>query len=196
MERPVSWPPELLDKIYASAPADTLQQYPDPQPFYQELAAFLNVKPEELLFTSGIDEAIRSILMLYCEPGDGIVVTAPGYAMYQVYSQIFQINMTPVHFSPDYFLPPEELLLKIPDGTKAVFLANPSQPVENCYNLEEIRIIANFCAERDILCVIDEAYHYFGAETAIPLIHEFPNFLVLRSFSKAFGAAALRLGYA
>jgi histidinol-phosphate aminotransferase len=195
MERPVSWTPELLEKIYASVPADTLQQYPDPNLFYKTLAVFLNIKPEELLLTSGIDEAIRSILTLYCEPGDDIVVTAPGYAMYKVYSQIFQLNMTPIHFSPEHFLSPEEIVLKIPDGAKIIFLANPSQPVENCYNLEEIRTIINFCADRDILCVIDEAYHFFGAETAIHLIDEFPNILVLRSFSKAFGAAALRLGY-
>jgi len=129
-------------------------------------------------------------------PGDKITVTAPGYAMYGVYAKIFGVKVKEIHYSTNEFLTPENLIDQINRDSKILFLANPSQPVENVYSLDQLRIIATHCAEHDILVAVDEAYHFFGAPTAVPLVDEFKNFLVLRSFSKAFGAASLRLGYA
>jgi histidinol-phosphate aminotransferase len=195
MERPVSWSQDLLDQIFLSLRQEQLQHYPDPLPFYRKLSAFLNVEEGNLLLTSGIDEAIRSLLTLYCETDDTITVTAPGYAMYGVYSEMFSVHVNAIHYRPGEFLTPENLIDQISDDSKILFLANPSQPVENVFNLDQIRVIAAYCDKNGILLVIDEAYHFFGAPTAVPLIDEFSNFLVLRSFSKAFGAASLRLGY-
>jgi histidinol-phosphate aminotransferase len=195
MERPEAWPTSLLDHIYSTIPIDLLQRYPDPLPFYHKLATFLDVPVNSIVLTSGVDEAIRSILTLCCEPGDKIVVTAPGYAMYDVYAKIFGVHIHPIHFDAEHFMSPDEVIARIPHDVKVVFLANPSQPVENCFDLEQLRLIAAHCANRGILLCVDEAYHFFGAPSSLPMVKETANLLVMRSFSKAFGAASLRLGY-
>jgi len=180
--------------MFTSVPENLLQRYPDAGPFYTRLARFLGVPIENLLLTSGIDEAIRTILSLCCDAGDTFVST-PGYAMYEVYGRIFGLKLQQITYVPDRFMPAVEFCSLIPDGAKVVFLPNPSQPVENCFDLESLKHMAGYCRDRGILFAVDEAYHFFGGPTALSLINQFDNLLVMRSFSKAFGAASLRLGY-
>lgn len=193
-EKPDSWPKDLLDRIFSSVPDNLLQRYPDAGPFYDKLSQFLGMPTDKVLVTSGIDEAIRTVLTLCCEPGDTFVST-PGYAMYEVYARIFNLNLVQVLYTPERFTTPAEFCSKIPENAQVVFLPNPSQPVENCFDLDSLREIATHCRSHGILFAVDEAYHFFGGPTALPLINEFDNLLVMRSFSKAFGAASLRLGY-
>ena len=193
-EKPDNWPKDLLGHIFTSIPENLLQRYPDAGPFYAKLARFLGVSVEKVLVTSGIEEAIRTILTLSCEPGDTFVST-PGYAMYEVYGQILGLKLAQITYTPDRFLTVAELCAKIPADTRVVFLPNPSQPVENCFDVGALGEIAAYCQRRDILFAVDEAYYFFGAPTALPLTDRFDNLLVMRSFSKAFGAASLRLGY-
>ena len=195
-EKPDNWPEEFIDSIYNSLPKDILQKYPDAVPFYDKLASFLNVPQENLLVTSGIDEAIKTLIMLSCDSGDSFAVPMPGYAMYIVYSKLFNTRLFPIEYDPNRFMSPEELIIIIPDDIKILFLPNPCQPIENCYNVKQLSIIADYCLMKNILFAVDEAYHFFGAQTAIPLVEKFDNLIVLRSFSKAFGAASIRLGYA
>lgn len=193
-EKPGNWPKDLLERIFTSVPDNLLQRYPDVGPFYAKLAGFLGVPIENVLVTAGIEEAIRTILTLSCDPGDTFVST-PGYAMYEVYGRIFGLNLQQITYIPDRLMLATEFCAKIPAGTKVVFLPNPSQPVENCFDLDSLHEIARYCHSRRMLFAVDEAYHFFGGSTALPLINQFENLLVMRSFSKAFGAASLRLGY-
>ena len=193
-EKVDNWPEDLLEKIYGSMPDNMLQQYPEASPFYNKLSQFLDVGEEKLLVASGIDEPIKSLLLLCCDAGDKIVYT-PGYAMYEVYSRMFGVDTVSIEYNPARFTGPEGVIEKTPDDAKILFLPNPSQPVENLFNLDQLREIAASCRDRGILFAIDEAYHFFGATSAIPLTDEFENVLVLRTFSKAFGSASLRLGY-
>ncbi len=200
-EKPYSWPLELQEKIYTTVPKNLLQRYPDSGAFYSALSTFLNVSEEKLLVTSGIDEAIKSLLTLCCDPGDTFSVPWPGYAMYIVYARMFQAELTPIILRPGEQCSVEEVFQQVPRKAKILFLPNPGQPIENCFSLEELRELAVLCKERPVsdggalLFAVDEAYHFFGAPSAIPLVDELDNVLVLRSFSKAFGGASLRLGY-
>ena len=194
-EKPDNWPKDLLERIFNSVPETLLQRYPDTGPLYAKLADFLGIPSERLLLTSGVDEAIRVIITLTCEPGDTFAVAWPGYAMYDVYARMFQCELAPIIYTPDHFMTPAELGAKVPAGSKVLFLPNPSQPVENCFDIDGLSEIASFCLERGMMFAVDEAYYFFGAPSAIPLTESFDNVLVMRSFSKAFGAASLRLGY-
>lgn len=193
-EKPWPWPKDLLERMFHNIPENLLQRYPDAGPFYAKLAQFLGVPVENVLVTSGIEEPIRTILTLCCEPDDTFVST-PGYAMYEVYGRILGLRLKQIIYTPDRLMSAREFCAQIPAETKVVFLPNPSQPVENCFDLEGLAEIAAHCQSRDMLFAVDEAYHFFGGPTALPLIDRFENLLVLRSFSKAFGAASLRLGY-
>lgn len=193
-EKPDNWPDDLLDRMFTSIPKDLLQRYPDAGPFYKKLAAFLGIEEDRLLLTSGIDEPIKSLIALNCDAGDTVVFT-PGYAMYEVYARIFNVESAPIPYDPETFTTPADVIAQIPAGAKILFLPNPSQPVENCFDLDQLAEIAAWCDANGILFVIDEAYHFFGAPSAQPLIEQFDSLLIMRTFSKAFGAASIRLGY-
>ena len=190
-----NWPKELRKDILGTLPDSFLQRYPNHGPFYNKLSEFLGLPENRFVVTSGIDEAAKSLLFLCCAPGDNYVAVWPGYAMYGVYGQMVGANMTSITYDPHNYMNPSELLKLFPEDCKLAFIPNPSQPVENYFPLKDMRYIAKECAERNILLAIDEAYHFFGSDTAVPLTDEFDNVVVLRTFSKAFGAAGLRLGY-
>lgn len=194
-EKPTDWPKSFLDSIHASFPSNILQRYPDPSLFYKRLSDFLGVGEDNIVVASGIDELIKTLITLCCAPGDTISVVTPGYAMYTIYPRLLGIDVAPIVYDPEQFTNPVKLMAKVPGDCKILFLPTPSQPVENCFELDQLREIAAACRARDTLFAIDEAYCYFGAPEAVPLIHEFENVLILRTFSKAFGAASLRLGY-
>ena len=194
-EKTNNWPKALLKEIFRNIPDDILQFYPEHQPFYSKLSDFLELPEDRFIVTSGIDEAIKSILTLYCNPGDSFLAAAPGYTMYSVYADIFQLRMDPLLYDPNRFTEVSEILDRLSSDTKVVFISNPNQPVENYFDLESLRKIASGCAEKSVLLAIDEAYSFFGGTSAIPLTEEFDNVLVLRTFSKAFGGGGLRLGY-
>ena len=195
-EKPDDWGHELYDLIFANAPELHMQRYPDPMAFYEKLSRFLNVPEENLVVTSGIDEAIRTLMTLCCNEGDSITAPSPSYLMYAVYAEMHGVRFDPITFQPGEFMPPETLAENIDATSRILFLPKPSQPVENVYDLDQLRTLAAICRDGDILFAIDEAYHFFGAPSALPLINEFDNLLVLRTFSKAFGAAGIRLGFA
>jgi len=194
-EKPNDWPRDLLDQIFDTMPDSLLQRYPDPSPVYHKLAEFVGAPEDNLLLTSGVDEAIRTIMTLSCGPGDVFSVPWPCYAMYGVYGRIFDLEMAPITYTPDRFTTPGELCEMVPEGAKVLFLPNPCQPVENCFDLDQLSEIASHCRERDLVMAVDESYYLFGAPTAVPLVDRFDNLLVMRSFSKAFGAASMRFGY-
>jgi histidinol-phosphate/aromatic aminotransferase/cobyric acid decarboxylase-like protein len=195
-EKTDDWPEEFRRLIFDTLPSNILQCYPDHKPFYEKLSKFLGLPETRFVVTSGIDEAAKSLLTLFCEPGDKYAAVFPGYAMYKVYGEILGAEMTAISYDPDNFMSPEELLAKLPVECKVLFLPNPSQPVENYFLSDPLRKIAALCNERGILLAVDEAYHFFGAASAIPLTDEFDNVIILRTFSKAFGGGGLRLGYA
>lgn len=195
-EKPEDWGRDFYELLTADAPGMRLQRYPDPGPLYQKLTGFLNISEENLVVTSGIDEPIRTLITLTCNRGSTITAPSPTYVMYEVYAKIHSIKFNAITFQPGVFLPPQVLLETIDSSSQIMFLPNPSQPVENVYDLDQLRTIATACMDMGMLFVLDEAYHYFGAPSGIPLINEFDNLLVLRTFSKAFGAAGIRLGYA
>lgn len=194
-EKPDNWPQEFLDDIFGAVPADLLQRYPNHEEFRRKLSELIGVPENRFVVTSGMDEPIRTLLMLCCAPGDLYATPWPGYGMYPVFGRMLGAEMTEIVYDPRSFMDATGLTARIPEGARLLFLPNPNQPVENCFDVDQLREIAVFCRSRDILMAVDEAYHYFGAPSAIPLTEEFDNVLVMRTFSKALGAASLRLGY-
>lgn len=194
-EKPDAWPPAVYEAAFGSIPPPELQHYPDARPFYEKLSAFLDIPEERLVVTSSIDEPIRTLMTLCCDADDTFAVPWPGYAMYDVYSRILAIRQTRIVYEPDRFMPPEEFVSQIDPACRLVFLPNPNQLVENHFDIDQLSEIADHCRSRDILLAVDEAYHFLGATSAMPLIDRFDNVVVMRTYSKAFGGASLRLGY-
>jgi histidinol-phosphate aminotransferase len=194
LEKPEPWPAELVEAIRESLPLDKIQQYPAYQPFYERLAEFIGVSADQIVVGAGIEEFIRT-LMAGCF-GRKMAVLWPTCAMIDVYARSFQVALNRIVTDP--VAPPTilDVVEHIDPDTSLVMLANPGQPVGTCYSTGDIRWLAGFCQTIGATLAVDEAYFGFGAPTALNLIGEFDNLIVLRTFSKAFGLAGLRIGYA
>ncbi len=194
-ERTVDFSPKVMEEIRRLVTPFSLRAYPEPEAFYRQLAHWLGMPRERLLLSGGADGAFRMIFDAFVKPGDEVVHAVPSYGMFPVYCNLAEAVSRPVVFKEDFSFPLEEILDAINPKTKLVILANPNQPIERVYDENECRRLLDRCRHHGALLVMDEAYHHFCDLTALPLLKEHQNLVVVRSFSKAFGIAGLRLGF-
>ncbi|NQV82515.1 MAG: aminotransferase class I/II-fold pyridoxal phosphate-dependent enzyme [Rhodospirillales bacterium] len=190
----------LVMSLLADIPSHAVFAYPSPGPFYRKLAAHLKLNADRLLLTQGSDGAIRSVFETYIEPGDKVLLTQPTYQMYGVYGAAFGADMHFVSYRIENGLPAlsaEEMITEIRTiGPKLVGLPFPDNPIGFGFSLEELRAIIEAAGEVGALMLVDEAYYPFHPHTALPLIEEYGHLIVARTFSKAWGMAGIRLGFA
>ncbi len=172
-------------------------RYPDPRQkeLKARIAPLKGVEPENIFLGNGSDEAIDLVFRVFCNPGkDNVVAISPSYGMYEVAADINDIALRHVQLRDDFSLPVEELLAACDAHTKAIFLCSPNNPSGNAIPNETVfSILERFNG----IVVVDEAYIDFcSVPSLLPAIWRFPNLIVLQTFSKARGMAALRLGMA
>jgi histidinol-phosphate aminotransferase len=172
-----------------------LNRYPDPH--HKELkikvSAIKGIQPENILLTNGSDEAIDLIYRTFCNPGkDNVLIVEPTYGMYKVSAQINDVAVKSVLLKDDFQPDTEAIFKAIDNNTKLIFLCSPNNPTGNAYSSIKINfILQNF----EGIVVIDEAYADFSSHSSYLLqLNSCPNLIVLQTFSKAWGLAAIRLG--
>jgi len=195
-EKVSTFPQEILDDVFSSFQGFSLSASPDAASLYEKISDDLNMEKDHIFVTTGITEGIRVLYDLYAQEGDNVICLDPTYPMYWIYAEMYKIEYRKFTYNestlkPDY----ESLYNQIDNKTKIVFIPNPNLPIESCFSIDEIKKIASICMEKNVLLVIDEAYYYFGAPTVLDLIKDFKNLIVFRTFSKAYGLAAIRLGF-
>jgi histidinol-phosphate aminotransferase len=180
------------------SPLDTdFSRYPDPhQPaLKQALSERKGVTPDHIFLGNGSDEAIDLLIRAFCEPGrDEIVILPPTYGMYAVQASIQGADIRKIPLSPDFSPDLPAILAESTDRSKILFLCSPNNPTGNRFREQDVRtLLAQFPG----LVVVDEAYADFAAgPSLISWLHDFPNLVVLQTFSKAWGLAGLRVGMA
>ena len=194
-EKVDNWEKNILENVLNGKPECFLSTYPEISTLYEKLSKHLNVNKNKLLLTSGIDGSIKNILEVLCNPGSNIAVLSPTYAMYQVYSDIFRLNLFPIKYNEELYFSEKDIEKFLENSPDILFIPNPNQPIESCLSIEELKKIASKCYDKNCILVVDEAYHYFGADSSLPLLDDFDNVIVLRTFSKAFGMPSIRVGY-
>ncbi len=174
-----------------------LNRYPDPlqEDVKAKLSAVKRVRPEHIFLGNGSDEAIDLPYRCFCRPGiDNVVAIEPTYGMYKVCADINDVEYRPVLLDENYQITAEKLLKATDENTKIIWVCSPNNPTGNNINRDEIvKLIDSF----DGLVIVDEAYSDFSSQK--PLRDELdrhPNMIVLNTFSKAWGCAAIRLGMA
>ncbi len=182
--------------ILATLGPEAFAAYPDPQPLNRRIAESLNLPEDHIAATNGSDAAIRRAFHAYIGPGDRVVFPEPSYAMYQVYSRVFQAETVKLDYGADRRLDLERFLALIGEGARLVCIANPDQPTGAALNEGPLRRIVSAARQAGALCLVDEAYYPSHPVTAVGMIAEFDNLLVTRSFSKSGGIGGLRLGFA
>ena len=173
-ERVEDWDHKFSKKLFSSIPTYLLSTYPDLSKLYKKLSKFHKIIKDNILVTSGIDGGIRTIFELCLEPKDKICCVTPTYAMYDVYSKIYKIKNLKISFNQNYKLKIKDLDKYLKQNIKVFFLPNPNQPIESCFNINELKTIALKTQKAKCLFVIDEAYHLFGSKSAISLVTTVP----------------------
>lgn len=172
-------------------------RYPDP--LQKELKALIapvkKVNPEQIFLGNGSDEAIDLLFRAFCRPEvDNVVAIHPTYGMYEVCADINDVEYRKVLLDGNFQFKAKDLLKASDENTKLMFLCSPNNPTGN--NLDAKEIIALLQAFQGIV-VIDEAYIDFSSQPSfIGILDEYPNLIILQTFSKAWGCAAIRLGMA
>lgn len=174
-----------------------LNRYPDPlqQELKELLAPLKGVQPENIFLGNGSDEAIDLLFRVFCEPKeDNVVAISPTYGMYEVCANINDVEYRTVALDAEFQMNADEVLKACDDNTKLIFLCSPNNPSGNDIVRREIeKILDGF----DGIVVIDEAYSDFSKQKPFRLeLAKYPRMVVLNTFSKAWGCAAIRLGMA
>ena len=172
-------------------------RYPDPhqKALKAQVAALKGLPAERIFLGNGSDEAIDLLFRVFCTPGqDNAVAISPSYGMYAVAADINDVQMRSVPLGPDFSLPATALLDACDGRTRLLFLCSPNNPTGNAFDPEEIAaLVRRFPG----IVVLDEAYADFSERGSMRArLAEFPNLVILQTFSKAYGLAALRLGMA
>jgi histidinol-phosphate aminotransferase len=172
-------------------------RYPDP---YQtelktQVARLKGVNTNQIFFGNGSDEPIDLLFRAFCEPQiDNAILIDPTYGMYQVAADINNVLVKKVALTQTFSLNTQDLLAAADENSKLLFLCSPNNPTGNCFNSDDLEhLIRNFNG----IVVLDEAYIDFAPERSfLPRLNDFPNLVILQTFSKAWGMAGIRLGMA
>lgn len=171
-----------------------LNRYPDPDAneLKAEIEKYCNVKPEEILVGNGSDEIISLVINTFAEKGDNIISIEPGYSMYEICAQIAGVEPRVATLLPDYSMDVKKVLEKTDANTKIIMFPFPNSVVGNAVTQEQIvELLEKFKG----IVFVDEAYFEFYGKTVIPLLEKYNNLIISRTFSKAWGLAAVRVGY-
>ncbi len=172
-------------------------RYPDPlqKELKERISKVKGVHPDSIFLGNGSDEAIDLPYRCFTRPGiDNVVAIEPTYGMYKVCADINDVEYRPVLLDENYQMSADKLLAACDRNTKLIWICSPNNPTGNHMDREEILKVLNTF---DGLVIIDEAYSDFSAERSLRYeLDKYPNLIVLQTFSKAWGCAAIRLGMA
>ena len=176
---------------------EPINRYPDPlqRQVKARLSQLKGVEPRSIFLGNGSDEAIDLVIRAFCEPkADNIVTITPSYGMYEVAAETNDVECRKVALDERFDLDVAALWAAADAHTKVIYLCSPNNPSGNSLNREAIyQLLRGF----EGLVVVDEAYIDFSAQPSfLAELSQYPNLIVLQTFSKAWGAAAIRLGMA
>lgn len=176
----------------AQVTAEAMTLYPEREPVEALVATELKVKPGQLVLTNGVDEAIHVLFSAFLDEGDELLLPVPTYTMYEVYASATDARVVKVQAGADMAFPREGIFAAITERTKIIAVANPNSPTGSVVSRDVLLEIAVRAPQA--LLLVDEAYFHFYGETVMDLVGKLPNLVVVRTFSKAYGLAGLRIG--
>lgn len=188
-------PPLVEERVMSRLSRVAFNRYPNTE--YDDLriqiARSFSLSKDNILLGSGSSEIIEKLF--YCFGGEGkkIVYPQPSFSMYSIYAKAGEACGIPVELEADYSLDVEKFVAAVQKNEASLaVVCNPNNPTGNVLSISDIRYIAD-----NISCafLVDEAYIEFYGASAAGLMAEYPRLIIARTFSKAYGLAAVRMGY-
>ena len=194
-ENPWDAPAEIKEEVLRRFAARQWSRYPDfiPVTLQEQLARFANWKPDGVLVGNGSNELIQALLMVTVGPNTRVLISEPTFALYRQVATVLGGEVESVLLTPELIYDTAALLKSIEERRPDVtIICSPNNPTGCLIQAADLRRLLE---ASNGLVVIDEAYHEFARQSVVPLLNEYENLVVLRTFSKAMAFAALRMGY-
>ncbi len=184
--------PPAAEQVLRTVTSPVITRYPSlyAGDLKQALGEWLGVTTDMLVTGCGSDDVLDSAMRAFCDPGDGVAASVPTFAMVPIFARMNDLVYTGITEKEDHTLDVPALLAT---GAKVIYVCTPNNPTGCVTPLATLREVAS---QHDGVLIVDEAYAEFAGVSAVALVHEFPRVLVVRTMSKAFGLAGLRIGYA
>ena len=196
-ENPFGPAPLAVEAIKSAA--EKVNLYPDGNSYYlkNDLAKHLNVKPEKLILGNGSNEVLTTIGDTFVSPGDEVVYSEQAFVVYMLVANVCGAKSVTTPLK-DYTHDLEAMADCITDNTEVIFIANPNNPTGTMVNTGQVEAFMRRVPD-DVLVAFDEAYYEYVERDDYPqtlkYVHDGRNVIVLRTFSKIYGLAGLRIGY-
>lgn len=194
-ENPEGLPREVFDSVISKLTPEYIATYPEKNQLMTLLAEHDGTAYENISVTAGSDEAMRLIFHCFGQRDKKLLTVTPTFEMYGVYARMFGMKHEMVGHKEDFSINSAEIMQAIDTDTSIVILLNPNSPIGYTYEEKDVKEIIEQSRKVGAIVVIDEAYHYFYTPSFMHLIKEYDNLLLLRTFSKLFSMAGLRIGY-
>jgi histidinol-phosphate aminotransferase len=190
-ENTVGCSPRVLSRL-REITAEQIACYPERGPVEAVVADYLGIKPNELLLTNGVDEAIHLLCETFLQPGDEALIVVPTFAVYEISAAATGARVITVPSDADFRFPSPDLISQVTPRTRLIAIANPNNPTGSVTEPAGLVEIASQVPQAAIL--VDEAYFEFYGKTLLGQWCNLRNLFVARTFSKAYGLAGLRVG--
>lgn len=187
---------KLMKEVFRKITPEFLSTYPLTYQLYEKLSKVYGIDQDNIMLSAGSDAAIRSVFEVFVEKGDEIVIIDPTFAMYEVYGKLYGAKINKIIYDSNLSLSIDDLLNSINENTKLIAIANPNSPTGTIIETKDILRILDKANEIGAVVIVDEAYYYYYKITVADFIRDYDNLIVTRTFSKAFGLASIRLGFA
>lgn len=194
-ECPFDVPEAIKREIVDAALKRNWGRYPDfvPMAVKARLGQQHGLGPEHILVGNGSNELIQALFLATVSQGDRVVLSVPTFTLYGLMNTAMEGTLHTVFLKNDLTFDVDRLIEEgAKPGTKLVIVCSPNNPTGSLLHPKDVARIA---AAAEGLVVVDEAYFEFGGETSVGLLGQYPNLVITRTFSKALGAAGLRIGY-
>jgi histidinol-phosphate aminotransferase len=190
-ENTFSASPKVIERLRQTT-AEGLTKYPEREGVERIAATHFGLKPEQVLLTNGVDEAIHLVCAAFLEDADEALIQTPTFFMYEVSAAMMTGRVVKVQADESLQFPYERFLCAITPRTKLIVVCSPNNPTGAV--VSRAQVLAICAAAPQAAVMIDEAYFHFFGETVLGDVGKVPNLLVARTFSKAYGLASLRIG--
>ena len=194
-ESPFDLPKELRDEIAIEMKNLQFQRYPDPSSdaLRTEISENLGIDKGQIIVGNGSDELISCFILAFAREDACVAFPTPTFAMYHILARIAGVNAVGLPLDAQFNLNAEAWQSHLDaNRLNLVFISYPNNPTSNAFSAE---VVHQTLSRPDTLVVLDEAYYEFSGKTFIGELKRYPNLIIARTFSKAYGLAGLRIGY-
>ena len=192
-ESPYDLPEEIKDKIIGKLKTSRWNIYPDftPEDIYKKVASYYGVTGKNILIGNGSNEMINTILTATLESGKKIIIPQPTFTVYKLIASNLNANIKEIFLKDDLTFDINKIIEESKTPGSVTIICTPNNPTGTFVKYDDLEKIIKSSGG---IVVVDEAYIQFGGESVLSLINKYPNLIILRTFSKVFGLAGLRIG--